>query len=120
MKMRREKLLEDVWLKQHPYRTTYSSLKNQMSENWMEKAHAAISELKPDEALTNIEKYLYYNPGFALAYIMKSLAFQQKSDLRMASIAIKMAQEIGLSVEEQAGKYTRITHFKKAIFLKSI
>ena len=43
----------------------------EMSEKWMEKAQTYLNELNPKAALAKIEKYLFYNPGYALAFIMK-------------------------------------------------
>mgnify|MGYP000605521533 CR=1 FL=1 len=76
-----------------------------MSTKWMEYGQCSLSDINPERALIGIEKYLFYNPGTASAYIMKSVAFQLMGDLRMASIAIKTAEEMGLSEEDQAGKF---------------
>lgn len=106
--LRRQKLLKDVWNKQHRYRTTFPQLRQDMSAMWMEQAQSCLSDINPEGALIRIEKYLYYNPGYASAYLMKSVAFQLMGDLRMASIAIKTAQEMGLSHEDQAGNIANL------------
>ena len=64
----------------------------------------ALDDNDSSRTLSAVEKYLFYNPGVSSAYIMKSFAFQIEGNLPMASIAIKTAQKIGLSDEEEAGK----------------
>lgn len=110
--LRRQKLLSDVWNKQHRYRRSFSSLHEEMSKKWLEEANKAIDANDADRTLSAVEKYLFYNPGVSSAFIMKSFAFQIEGNLPMASIAIKMAQKIGLSAEEEAGLQEKLARFE--------
>merc|ERR1712168_552899 len=121
VEMRRQKLLEDVWNKQHPIEGKYSTLMDEKSSYWLECAENHLSNSDPKSALVALEKYSYYLPNQSRVYILKSVAFQQLKDLRMATISIKMAQELGLTPEEQKKLELRLAQieFKQAEKLNS-
>ena len=119
--LRRQKLLEDVWNKQHPIEGKYSTMMDEKSSYWLECAENHLSNSDPKSALVALEKYSYYLPNQSRVYILKSVAFQQLKDLRMATISIKMAQELGLTPEEQKKLELRLAQieFKQAEKLNS-
>jgi len=121
VELRRQKLLEDVWNKQHPIEGKYSTMMDEKSSYWLECAENHLSNSDPKSALVALEKYSYYLPNQSRVYILKSVAFQQLKDLRMATISIKMAQELGLTPEEQKKLELRLAQieFKQAEKLNS-
>ena len=101
VELRRKKLVEDVWNKQHQFRIPYTTLMNEKATHWLEMAENHLANTDANSALSALEKFLFYRPNQSRAYVLKSVAFQQMKDLRLATMAIKMAQELGLAPEEE-------------------
>jgi len=118
--LRRKKLVEDVWNKQHQFRVPFSTLMNEKAAYWLGLAEDYLANTDARAALSSLEKFLFYRPMQSRAYVLKSVAFQQRKDLRMATMSIKMAQELGLAPAEEKTLQLRLAsiEFKQAEKLK--
>ena len=84
--LRRKKLLEDVWSKQHQFKATYRSLMEEKGQVWLESAENHLANSDSHMALSALEKYSFYIPTQSKTYILKSVAYQQLKDLRYFSL----------------------------------
>ena len=84
--LRRKKLLEDVWSKQHQFKASFTSLMEEKGQIWLEQAENHLANSDAHLALSSLEKYSFYIPNQSKTYILKSVAYQQLKDLRLAYI----------------------------------
>merc|ERR1712106_1212060 len=96
-----------------------STLAPSKSEEKVGSSEGAGRQAKLDDS-EDLEKFLFYRPMQSRAYVLKSVAFQQRKDLRMATMSIKMAQELGLAPAEEKTLQLRLAsiEFKQAEKLK--
>ena len=83
--LRRKKLLEDVWSKQHQFKASFTSLMEEKGQIWLEQAENHLANSDAHLALSSLEKYSFYIPNQSKTYILKSVAYQQLKDLRFVS-----------------------------------